>query len=82
LGLLDCNIICCVQPVESYDSPPKIIQDRIKRADKRDDDTLKLQTKDSFTVFERLYHYLSILMRGSLLFLIIIKGVFERENVL
>jgi len=76
LGLLDCNNICYVQPVESYDSPSKIIQDRIKCADKRDDDTLKLQTKDGFTVFECFYHYFSILMLGSLLIQIIIKGVF------
>ena len=57
MGLLDRDNLCCVQPGESYNAPTKTIQDWIDRADKRGDDTFKLQTHDGFTVFERFYRH-------------------------
>jgi hypothetical protein len=57
MGLLDRKNLNCVQPGESYDDSTKTIQDWINRADKRGDDTFKLQTHDGFTVFERFYRH-------------------------
>jgi len=57
MSLLDRDNLVCVQPGESHDDPRKTIQDWINRADKRGDDTFKLQTRDGFTVFERFYRY-------------------------
>jgi len=55
MALLDRKNLNCVQPCESYDDSTKTIQDWINRADKRGDDTFRLQTHDGFTVFERFY---------------------------
>jgi hypothetical protein len=57
MGLSDRKNLNYVQPGESIDDPTKTIQDWINRADKRGDDTFKLQTHDGFTVFERFYRH-------------------------
>ena len=57
MGLLDRKNLDCVQPGESYSYPTYTIQDCINHADKRGDDTFKLQTHDGFTVFERFYRH-------------------------
>jgi len=57
MGLLDRDNLVYVQPGESVDDSRKTIQDWINRADKRGEDTFKLQTRDGFTVFERLYRH-------------------------
>jgi len=57
MNLLERDNLVCVQPGESYDDSRKTIQDWINRADKRGDDTFKLQTHDGFTVFERFYRH-------------------------
>ena len=57
MGLLDRTNLYCVQEDSTYEDNYKTIQNWIDRADKRGDDTFKLQTKDGFTVFERFYHH-------------------------
>src|SRR5215469_13024941 len=46
-----------VLPGESVCDPTKTLEDWIKRAEKRGDETFKIQTKDGFTVYERFYHH-------------------------